>query len=62
MSEGRKSADWDGADAGEEEALGLAMEQVPRGTIAVAGTAVALLMICWFAIYLFVFLPRGSVG
>lgn len=46
----------------EDTALELAMVEVPKGAIAVAGTAVALLMICWFAIYLFVFLPRGSVG
>ena len=62
MSEDRQSAGEDGAEASQEEALGLAMKEVPKGTIAVAGTAVALLMICWFAIYLFVFLPRGSVG
>ena len=49
-------------ESAEEDALALAMAEVPKGTVAVAGTAVALLMICWFAIYLFVFLPRGSVG
>jgi hypothetical protein len=49
-------------EADDEAALEMAMREVPRGAIAVAGTAVALLMICWFAIYLFVFLPRGSVG
>lgn len=50
---------------GEEEelaALDRALEEVPRGAIALAGTAVALMMLCWLAIYLFVFLPRGSVG
>lgn len=53
----------DGADdADEVAALQQAMEQVPRGSVAVAGTSVALLMICWLAIYLFVFLPRGTVG
>ena len=39
-----------------------ALKEAPRGAIAVAGAAVVLLMICWFAIYVFVFLPRGSVG
>ena len=43
-------------------ALEEALKEAPRGAIAVAGTAVILLMICWLAIYLFVFLPRGSVG
>jgi hypothetical protein len=46
----------------DEAALEAAMEQVPRGAIALAGTSVALLMLCWFLIYLLVFLPRGSVG
>ena len=48
--------------ADDEAALERALAEAPRGAIAVAGVAVALLMICWFAIYLFVFLPRGSVG
>ena len=43
-------------------ALEAALNEAPRGAIAVAGTAVILLMIAWFAIYLFVFLPRGAVG
>ena len=61
MSEESPGADQRPESAG-DDSLALAMEEVPKGTIAVAGTAVALLMICWFAIYLFVFLPRGSVG
>ena len=48
--------------AADEEALEAALAETPRGAAAVAGIAVALLLICWFAIYLFVFLPRGSVG
>ena len=52
----------DGPDAVEEAALERALEDVPRGAVAVAGVAVALLLVCWFAIYLFVFLPRGTVG
>jgi hypothetical protein len=43
-------------------ALEEALKEAPRGAIAVAGTAVVLLMICWLAIYLLVFLPRGTVG
>ena len=45
------------AASNEEAALERALSETPKGAIAVAGTAVALLMICWFAIYLFVFLP-----
>ena len=48
--------------ADDEAALKAAMAEVPKGTIAVAGTAVALLLIGWFLIYFLVFLPRGSVG
>ncbi|WP_264716801.1 hypothetical protein [Limobrevibacterium gyesilva] len=35
---------------------------VPRGAVALAGTAVGVLMLAWLLIYLFVFLPRGQVG
>lgn len=56
--EKRVPTDWDEELAALEEA----MKEVPRGAIAVAGTSVVLLMLCWWAIYLFVFLPRGSVG
>lgn len=51
--------DDDGIDP---NALEAALNEAPRGAIALAGTMVALLMICWFAIYLFVFLPRGQVS
>ena len=49
-------------DEDDEAALERALEGVPRGTVAVVGTAVGLMMLCWFLIYAFVFLPRGSVG
>jgi hypothetical protein len=45
-----------------DDALQAALEQTPRGAFAVAGVAVALLMLAWLAIYLLVFLPRGEVG
>ena len=61
MVSGEAEADIAGAD-GDEEALAAALEDVPRGTIVVAGTAVALLMAGWFFVYLLIFLPRGSVG
>lgn len=43
-------------------ALERALKEVPRGAVALAGTAVILLMIAWLAIYVFEVLPRGSVG
>lgn len=49
-------------EADEATELDAALTQVPRGAIALAGTAVGLLMLAWFVIYLFVFLPRGKVG
>jgi hypothetical protein len=46
----------------EERALEEALEQAPRGAFALAGAAVALLILAWLAIYFFIFLPRGQVG
>ena len=51
-----------GDDGIEPEALEAALRQTPRGAFALAGVTVALLMAAWLAIYLFVFLPRGSIG
>ena len=39
-----------------------ALQQTPRGAFALAGLTVGLLMAAWLAVYLFIFLPRGSVG
>lgn len=44
------------------EKLEAALRETPRGAFALAGLTVALLMLAWLAIYLFVFLPRGSIG
>jgi hypothetical protein len=46
----------------DETALGEVMRVVPLGAAVTAGTAVALLVIGYLAIYLLVFLPRGPVG
>lgn len=45
-----------------EQALDDALKETPRGAFALAGVTVGLLMAAWLAMYLFVFLPRGSVG
>ena len=50
------------SDAEEQERLETAMDAAPRGAVVVSGVAVALLLLCWFLIYAFVFLPRGTVG
>jgi hypothetical protein len=49
-------------DQVDEAALAEVMRIVPLGTAVVAGTAVALMVLGYLAIYLFVFLPRGPVG
>jgi hypothetical protein len=45
-----------------ETDLDTVMEQVPKGALALAGTAVLLLLIGWFFVYFAIFIPRGSVG
>jgi hypothetical protein len=46
----------------DEAALTEVMRVTPLGAGVVAGTAVALLVLGYLAIYLLVFLPRGTVG
>jgi hypothetical protein len=50
------------ADNVDEAALAQVMRVVPLGAAVLAGTAVALLVIGYLAIYLLIFLPRGVVG
>ena len=50
------------ADQADESALAEVMRVVPLGAGVLAGAAVALLVIGYLAIYLLVFLPRGTVG
>ena len=46
----------------DDEALAGVMRSVPIGAAVLAGTAVALLVLGYLAVYLLVFLPRGTVG
>jgi hypothetical protein len=50
------------ADEVDEAALDGVMRVVPLGAGVLAGAAVALLVLGYLAIYLFVFLARGPVG
>lgn len=43
-------------------ALERALAATPRGAAALAGVALGLLLLAWFAIYIFVFLARGPVS
>jgi hypothetical protein len=55
-------ASTEAADNVDEAALAQVMRVVPLGAAVLAGTAVALLVIGYLAIYLLIFLPRGAVG
>ena len=45
-----------------EEELERAMREVPRGALALAALSTGVLLVGWFLIYFFVFLPRGMVS
>ena len=46
----------------DETKLTQVLAEVPKGSTAVAGTAVAIVIAIWFAFYFFAFLPRGPIG
>jgi hypothetical protein len=50
------------SDADELREIQAALDVAPRGALAVSAISVGLLMACWLIIYIFVFLPRGTVG
>ena len=52
------SIDYDVSD----DALERVMQDVPSGALALSALTVGLLLLAWFLMYAFVFLPRGSVG
>ena len=55
----RDDAAHDGVD---DAALERVMNEVPRGALALSGLTVVLLLLAWFFVYAFIFLPRGMVG
>jgi hypothetical protein len=42
--------------------LAEALAEVPRGSVVVAVSAIAIVIAIWFAFYIFAFLPRGPIG
>ena len=46
----------------DEAALSAVLRTVPLGAAVLAGSAVALVVLGYLAIYLLIFLPRGVVG
>ena len=53
---------FEGPDNVDEAALTAVLRTVPLGAAVLAGTAVALMVLLYLAIYLLIFLPRGIVG
>jgi len=49
-------------DKVDEAKLAQVLAEVPRGSVVVAVTAIAILLAIWFAFYFFAFLPRGPIG
>jgi hypothetical protein len=56
------NASDESGEAFDDPALERIMQEVPRGALALSGLTVGLLLLAWFLMYLFVFLPRGAVG
>lgn len=50
------------ADDVDDTTLASVMRTVPLGAALLAGSAVALLVLGYLIVYIFVFLPRGTVG
>jgi hypothetical protein len=50
------------ADGVDETALASVMRTVPLGAAVLASSAVALLVLGYLLVYIFVFIPRGTVG
>ena len=50
------------ADGVDETALAAVMRTVPLGAAVLASSTVALLVLGYLYVYIFVFLPRGTVG
>ena len=48
-------------DHAEQEAVARIVREGPRGAIAVAGAATAVVIGLWFAFYFLVYLPRGFI-
>ena len=46
----------------DDERLAQIVAQGPKGAMAVAVTAVAIVIAIWFAFYFLAFLPRGPIG
>jgi hypothetical protein len=46
----------------DDAAVERVMQEVPKGALALSGLTVGLLLLTWFLIYAYIFLPRGMVS
>ena len=60
--EGARERDDAAHDGVDDAALERVMHEVPKGALALSGLTVGLLLLAWFYVYVFIFLPRGMVG
>jgi len=49
-------------DESEDQRLSRVLDEVPKGALALSFLAVVLLLVGWFFVYFFIFIPRGTVG
>jgi len=49
-------------DQVDEAKLAQVLVEIPKGSVVVAVSAIAIMMAIWFAFYFFAFLPRGPIG
>jgi hypothetical protein len=52
----------DASDSVSEAELEQALKTTPKGALALAGTALVLMMLAYLLVYFLVFLPRGAVS
>ena len=50
------------SDSVSETGLKQALETAPKGALALAGAALALLLLAYLLVYFLIFLPRGAVS
>ena len=49
-------------DEMDQAKLAQVLAEVPKGSVVVAVSAIAITVAIWFAFYFFAFLPRGPIG
>lgn len=66
MSNFDRSSDSPPPDEASDPVTDAALEEVlktvPQGALALAGTAMGLLVLAWLAVYVFIFLARGPIS